>query len=153
LLLVSCSSAGGTRSGDGDPNPQIRADSPLSILRTIPELSEFAAAYLSVYGTGEPGSGSGYTILAPVNAAIRDDTPADADIAARCHVLDERLDAGLLTTRSPGRTTTIAGTTITFRLADGAVVFAVAASSARLLGADFESRNGVIHLVDALLPC
>lgn len=121
-----------------------------------PELSTLVAAVQAGDLAGTLSGPGPFTVFAPVNAAFEalpDGTvetllqPANQDqlrSVLTYHVVPGRIMSSDLT--DGAKVTTVEGTELTISLTDGAKV-----NDARVVTADVEASNGVVHLIDGVL--
>lgn len=153
LLLVSPALAGGA--GKPAAKPAASCKSIAAIVKSDPQFSTLATALEAADLTGELAGSGSYTLFAPTNAAFAK-VPSDklaallgdpetlSDVLAY-HVVGEKANASDLRGASAG--TTEQGADVTIKVSGNQIMI----NDARVVKADIQACNGVVHAIDTVL--
>ena len=153
LLLVSPALAGGA--GKPAAKPAASCKSIAAIVKSDPQFSTLATALEAADLTGELAGSGSYTLFAPTNAAFAK-VPSDklaallgdpemlSEVLAY-HVVGEKANASDLRGASAG--TTEQGADVTIKVSGNQIMI----NDARVVKADIQACNGVVHAIDTVL--
>ena len=181
LAVTACGSSDGDSSeptgrSDGDPsgmmNPDPTGDTAADPMPdegpgNIVETAQAAGSFSSLLAAAEKAglaetlaTGGPFTVFAPTDEAFDAALAAlgvtlddlDADTLAGIltyHVVDGEVPASEVTQLSVA--TTLAGSDVRVRVLDGSVLIGAPNGDARVVTADVEASNGIIHVIDTVM--
>lgn len=155
LLVPACGSSESDAVLRG-PDTTVLLASPAAVMTSISETSVFAAEFRLAVESGAISLVGPVTILAPVNAAMDSTWPDDPTLAPEavsCHVVVGSYRTEDFIRLGPTQLVRAYKEGVDAGISDGTVFFSRNGTTVRIVGANFEASNSVIHIVDGVLPC